>query len=273
MHEILLLDNGSRRPQSTLALRALADRLAQRLKQPVQPVSLAHADQIPPAQLEGQGATTLEPWLLTRCQAGVRHFLILPLFFGPSAALTQAIPALTARLSERMGPMEVRLAPPLCPLPQGEPRLTRILIEGITTTERLSGAKARRLVLVDHGSPSPEVNASRRWLAADLRRHLGPASRVEEAAMERRAGAQYDFNGAPLLDVLHRLAAEDSLGPLHVVPLFLFAGRHAGPSGDLDQIAHRVKAKFPTLSLHFSGLVGDHPALVDILASRYREAA
>ncbi|MFZ1535956.1 MAG: CbiX/SirB N-terminal domain-containing protein [Chromatiaceae bacterium] len=271
MREILLLDNGSRRPQSTLALRDLAARLAERLLEPVQPVSLAHSDLISANQLVGQPAVTLEPWLIDRLHRGVRRFLIIPLFFGPSGALTEAIPALAARLSANLGPLDIRLTAPLCPLPQGEPRLTAILLERIATATRETQLQPRRLILVDHGSPSPKVNAARRWLAADLRSRLEAGIQVEEAAMERRAGPQYDFNGGLLLEVLRRLARTDSRSPVFVVPLFLFAGRHAGPGGDLDEIAATVRAEYPDLRIALTGLVGDHPDLLDILASRYRE--
>lgn len=272
MREILLLDNGSRRPQSTLALRDLAERLTARLRQPVQPVSLAHSDLISADKLAGQPAITLETWLLDRLGQGVQRFLIIPLFFGPSGALTQAIPALVARLNADTGPLDVRLAAPLCPLPQGEPRLTAILLDRIATAVRETQLQPRRLVLVDHGSPSPRVNAARRWVAADLRPRLAADIQVEEAAMERRAGPQYDFNGELLLEVLRRLARADSQGPVFVAPLFLFAGRHAGPGGDLDGIAATVKAEHPALRIALTGLVGDHPALLDILASRYQES-
>ena len=271
MREILLLDNGSRRPQSTLALRDLAARLAARLRQPVQPVSLAHSDLISADKLAGQPAITLETRLLDRLRQGIQRFLVIPLFFGPSGALTEAIPALAARLRADAGPLDVRLAAPLCPLPQGEPRLTAILLDRIATTARETQFQPRRLVLVDHGSPRPEVNAARRWVAADLRARLEAGIQVEEAAMERRAGPQYDFNGELLLEVLRRLARADSQGPVFVAPLFLFAGRHAGPGGDLDEIAGAVKAEYPALRIALTGLVGDHPALLDILASRYQE--
>ncbi|MCC7279536.1 MAG: cobalamin biosynthesis protein CbiX [Chromatiaceae bacterium] len=271
MREILLLDNGSRRPQSTLALRDLAARLAARLRQPVQPVSLAHSDLISADKLAGQPAITLETRLLDRLRQGVQRFLVIPLFFGPSGALTEAIPALAARLRADAGPLDVRLAAPLCPLPQGEPRLTAILLDRIATAARETQFQPRRLVLVDHGSPRPEVNAARRWVAADLRSRLAAGIQVEEAAMERRAGPQYDFNGELLLEVLRRLARADSQGPVFVAPLFLFAGRHAGPGGDLDEIAGAVKVEYPALRIALTGLVGDHPALLDILASRYQE--
>ncbi len=270
--EILLLDNGSRRPQSTLALRALAARLAARLRQPVQPVSLAHSDQVPADKLNGEPAAILEPWLRARQSAGSQRFLVLPLFFGPSGALTEAIPAMLARLGEEGGPLDLRLAATLCPLPQGEPRLTAILLDQIARATGETGIRPERLVLVDHGSPSPLVNASRRWVAADLRARLGTGVRIEEAAMERRPGAQYDFNGELLLEVLRRQAQEDQGRPLLVVPLFLFAGRHAGPGGDLAEIAATVKAEYPGFQFQLTGLVGDHPGVVDILVSRHAEA-
>ena len=43
----------------------------------------------------------------------------------------------------------------------------------------------------------------------DLRSRLEAGIQVEEAAMERRAGPQYDFNGELLLEVLRRLARQD----------------------------------------------------------------
>lgn len=273
MPEILLLDNGSRRPQSTLALRALAECLAEHLGQAVAPVSLAHSDQVPPDRLDGQPAATLEPWLRARLTDGSRDFLLLPLFFGLSAALTEAVPTLAAQLRTECGPFALTLAPPLCPLPEGEPRLTAILLDRLNSAARATGRPPRRVVMVDHGSPSPQVNAARRWLAADLKARLPGDTHLEEAAMERRPGARYDFNGELLIEVLRRLGREDDLSPVFVLPLFLFAGRHAGPGGDLAEISATVQGEFPRLAVHLTGLVGDHPGLIDILAARYREAS
>ena len=273
MQEILLLDNGSKHPQSTLALRALAQRLVGHLDQAVSPVSLAHSDQVPSDRLDGQPAATLEHWLRARLGAGGRDFLLLPLFFGLSTALTEAVPALAAQLRDEFGPFTCTMAPPLCPLPQREPRLTSILLDRLTNAARTTGQPPHRVVMVDHGSPSPQVNATRRWLAADLKALLPGDIHLEEAAMERRPGAQYDFNGELLIEVLRRLGRRDDRSPVFVLPLFLFAGRHAGPGGDLATISATVQAEFPTLDIHLTGLVGDHPGLIDILASRYREAS
>ncbi|HGG60720.1 MAG TPA: cobalamin biosynthesis protein CbiX, partial [Gammaproteobacteria bacterium] len=43
---LLLMDNGSLRPEAVLALRQLADALSERLGRGVMPVSLSHVDRI-----------------------------------------------------------------------------------------------------------------------------------------------------------------------------------------------------------------------------------
>ncbi len=268
MPATLLIDNGSSRPESTLALRALARTLGERSGRPVQPVSLLHADQVPAGALGWQPADTLEPWLRRALSAGLRDFLLVPLWFGPSRALTQFIPELTVQLRREYGPFQLRCAPELCPLPRGESRLVDILLGHINTTATTQAIPPRRLVLVDHGSPSPQVTAVRTWLAARLRERLGPGGVLDEAVMERRPGPDYDFNGALLESVLYRLAAADSTSPVILPLLFLSPGRHAGPGGDLSAICARVEAAVPGFRVHPTGLVGAHSGLIDILAER-----
>jgi sirohydrochlorin ferrochelatase len=54
--------------------------------------------------------------------------------------------------------------------------------------------------------------------------------------------------------------------------LFLSAGRHAGPNGDIAQIRERIQQRFPGLCVQTAPLVGSHPALIDILHSRLMES-
>ena len=96
---IILLDNGSRRAAATLSLRRIAVRLSGACGQPVYPVSLQHSDSVPPEQLDGTPAQTLERFLRIRLGEGQREFLLLPLFFGMSRALTSAVPGLVERLA------------------------------------------------------------------------------------------------------------------------------------------------------------------------------
>jgi sirohydrochlorin ferrochelatase len=269
---ILLVDNGSSRAQSTLSLRRLAAALGERLGRKVQPVSLMHANRVPAEELGGRPADTFEPFLRREAAAGRRDLLVLPLFFGPSRALSELVPEKVAAVSRASGPVRLQMADVLCPLPGGEPRLSGILHDNLRRRAAGPGLACQRVVLVDHGSPIPQVTAVRSWLAGDLAGRLGPGVRLLEAVMERRTGAEYDFNGDLLEDLLHGLAAEDSRGPVLLAMLFLFAGRHAGPGGDVEQICRSVEREHPGFRVHQSPLISDHPAIIDILESRYRSA-
>ncbi|WP_295388933.1 sirohydrochlorin chelatase [uncultured Thiodictyon sp.] len=268
MPETLLIDNGSTRAQSTLALRALARSLGEHSDRPVYPVSLLHADAVPADALGGQRADTLEPWLRAALAAGRRDFLLVPLWFGPSRALTQFIPTLTAELTREYGPLRLHCARELCPLPDGEPRLVDILFDHLQATAAAQACHLRRLVLVDHGSPLPQVSAVRQWLAEQLRGRLGADTQLHEAVMERRPGSDYDFNGERLETVLHRLAAADPASPVLLPLLFLSPGRHAGPGGDIAAICARVESAVPGFRVYPTPVVGTHPALIEILAQR-----
>jgi sirohydrochlorin ferrochelatase len=268
MHRILLIDNGSSRPGSTLALRRLASALGERLGRPVHPVSLQHADKVPATELDGVPAELLAPFLRRAVGEGTRDFLAVPLFFGPSRAITHFVPDIVAGLEAELGPFRLRIAPELCPLPQGEPRLTAILEEQIRATAKRRQIPVTRVVLVDHGSPQPSVSAVRRGLAEDLRARLGDDVVLREAVMERRPGPDYDFNGPLLADVLEDMARADLQTPVILALLFLAPGRHAGPGGDIAQICAAVEQAHPGFRVHPCPLVGENLALIAILADR-----
>lgn len=267
---VLLVDNGSSRAEAVLSLRRIAQGLSARLGEPVEPVSLLHADRIPPAQLGGQPAEVLEGALNRLLAQGVRELVILPLFFGRSAALTRFIPERLARLASQFRDLRLRIAPELCPLPPGEPRLVRILCDQIAhAAAPLVKTQRFRVVLVDHGSPSAEVSAVRGWLAGQLSSRLDPGVVLYEAAMERRPGPEYDFNGPLLEERLAELAEQDALTPIVLALLFISPGRHAGPSGDIARICEDIRSRFPALPLLTSPLVGEHPGLIELLAERF----
>lgn len=268
MRSILLVDNGSSRPDSTLNLRRIAARLAERVGEPIRPVSLLHADRVAAERLDGRPAEILAPTLRRLVSDGRRDLRILPLFFGPSRALTQFVPEVAAEIAAELGPFRLEVAPELCPLPTGEPRLIEILADNLDLAAAGAAIEPRRVVLVDHGSPIPEVTAVRRRLALGLAARLGPNVRLEEAVMERRPEPEYDFNGPLLEDLLSRLAEMDRETPILLSMLFLSAGRHAGPDGDIAQIRARIEARFPPLRIETSPLVGSHPGLIEILAGR-----
>ena len=58
----------------------------------VVPVSLLHSANVAAEKLGGQGAELLEPALMKFAETGGSRAVLLPLFFGPSGALTDYLP-------------------------------------------------------------------------------------------------------------------------------------------------------------------------------------
>ena len=265
---ILLVDNGSRRAESVLSLRGIAAELGRQADLAIHPVSLQHADKIPSETLDGTPAETFTPFLRQRLEQGDREFLVLPLFFGPSRALTSFITEQTTALQSDFGHFNLSLASVLCPLPAGEPRLADILFDQIVAAS--PGHPPSRVVLVDHGSPIPEVTAVRSYLATQLRNRLEPDTELFEAVMERRNNPSFDFNGELLETVLNSAATKDANSPITLSLLFMSPGRHAGQGGDIETICEKVRQQHPGIQISISPLVGAHPTLIEIWNHRLR---
>lgn len=269
---VLLVDNGSRRADATLALRRLAERLAERLSRAVDPVSLLHSSAVPTQALDGQPAETLEPYLMDRAARGIERFLAVPLFFGRSRALTNLIPQTVERVSRGLErPIRLDVAAELCPLPEGEPRLASILDRAVRAAIdelELKPMERPSVILVDHGSPIPEVTAARRWLGARLELLAEGEYLVHEAAMERRPGPEYAFNGDLLEEALEKIAAAQPRAAVIIAMQFIGPGRHAGEGGDVAAICQAARRRHPELQIRVSRLVGEDDGLVDILSDR-----
>lgn len=265
---IILADNGSRRAAATRQLRRIAADLGERLGRAVHPVSLQHADTIDPAELDGEPAAVFPAFLREQLAQGRRQYLVLPLFFGESRALTAFIPEQVGLLREEFGDFSLTVAPPLAPMPQGEPLLADILARHVDQCSAQAGAQPQRVVVVDHGSPLPQVTAVRATLTMALRERLDPAIALGQAVMERRQGAEYDFNGQLLGDLLDSAAGSDGDGLVVLAMMFILPGRHAGEGGDVADICAAAMARNPGLQVQISPLVGEHPLLLDILEQR-----
>lgn len=262
----LLIDNGSLEPTATLALRELAVRLAAQLGQPVAPVSLLHSSGIDPKLIGGEPAEILFLSLERRLAAGENDFILVPLFFGPSGALTEYIPENVARVRKKHPRLQIAMAPPLHAA--GDDRLARIMAEHIVA--RL-GPEPARVALVDHGSPVAEVTAMRNELARQVAERLGArVAAVAPCSMERRPEPAYDFCAPLLADLL--AAPRWNADRVIVAMQFLLPGRHAGAEGDVAQICRAAEAAHPGLKTQATALVGAHPLLVEILADRWRAA-
>ena len=268
---ILLVDNGSMRPDVTLRLRELASVLSDRIGKTVHPVSLQHANQINPDLLDGRPAQVLTEFLVQQLEAGKREFIVLPLFFGESRALTVFMPEQVDALKKIYGEFSLQLTELLYPLPAGEPLLVEILRDYVVQIMQSNHVTTRNVVLVDHGSPVIEVNRVRQSLAENLQSSLGDSVVIEQAAMERRDGKDYDFNGELLEDWLIAKAEEGGVSAI-VTLLFLFPGRHAGKDGDIENICASVMTKYPSFKVYITPLISEHENLSLILSSRLRTA-
>ena len=191
----VLFDNGSLRPEATLNLRVIALRLQAAIGVTVCPVSLLHSSAIAPGALGGLPAKILEPALRAWLQAGGSDILLLPLFFGPSAALTEYVPQCLEQLRREFPAISVRLGRWLV-----DPRNSRDI--RLASMERRSG---------------PEYDFCEPLLAAVLRRaefarghvvvarqffspgrHAGPAGDIADickAAEQERPGLKTHLTG------------------------------------------------------------------------------
>ncbi|MCP4273186.1 MAG: cobalamin biosynthesis protein CbiX [Gammaproteobacteria bacterium] len=266
---IMLVDNGSVKPEATLQLRRLAESLGNNCEQKVFPVSLRHADRINSDYLGEKPASTLVPFLSERLKAGFNQFILIPLFFAESGALTFFVPEQLELLERQFGKIELTVSDVIYPLPEGDNRLVNILFDHIQQLIKKDTSVKYDIVLVDHGSPSKKVTAVRQHVAAALQPKFNDVV-IEQAVMERRDGELYDFNGPLLEQWLERKAAKGEKSVI-VVLMFLLPGRHAGNGGDIEMICHRIERQYPGFKVNITPLVAAHAGLLQILQSRLSE--
>lgn len=269
--KIFLTDNGSLRPASVRSLRRLSRELSKRTGLAILPASLLHTNRIPAEELGGHRAPILEEQISEFLSSGERRFGVIPLFFGPSRALTEYIPAVEARLRKKTPEMEIIQARPL--VEEGDPetieRVGTLLERGIQDVVSPGGSPPQ-IILVDHGTPEIRVNRVRELLGDYLREKMTLAhASFQTAAMERREGPEYAFNDPLLESVLLRM--KDTPGPIVVSLLFLQPGRHAGPGGDIAQICEGALPEKRRQDLRFTPLVGEMEGILPILEDRVGE--
>ena len=263
---VFLVDNGSLRPQATLALRGLADALSARLQLSIEAVSLLHAHKVPAELLGGQPATIVKRRLREHIAQGQRNFVCLPLFLGPSLAILDYLPRVVAELQLDCPELSVRIAPVLAGANMDSPdlRLAQILADQLRVLPNWQQAK---VALVDHGSPILEVNRVRNAVARQLSQLLDlPDGAVQPCSMERREGEAYAFN-EPLLEKLGQLESFAG-GPLILAMFFLLPGRHAGAGGDVAEICAGLQEAGAFELIRTTPLLAEHPLLLDLLADR-----
>lgn len=232
---------------------------------------MLHSSAVPESELSGTKARLLEMVLAEHWSTGAGPAVLLPFFFGPSAALTEYVPARLEVLRTKYPDGKARLARPLVDLTvRDDRRVACALADAVRLKMNEAGLQRPAVVLVDHGTPQPAVTAVREFLGEQLRAELGDEVQcVGTASMERREGEAYAFN-EPLLARALRSAPFDT-GNVVIALQFLSPGRHAGPKGDVATICEEAKRDRPYLHTHMTEPLGAHAAIVDVLADRYRE--
>jgi len=261
-----LLDNGSIRPQAVIQLRKLATGLSELCGFQVKPVSLRHSDRISQDQLDGIPAETFTRHCRQQLTKGIHRFIVIPLFFARNDALTSYVPNQIELLKSEFAELDIQVAEEVYPLPGGEPRLVKILQHHLTNFLKDLPGNENSVVLVDHGSPSPQVTAVREDITRILNQTYASRA-VDQAVMERREGREYDFNG-PLLKQYLTARAEAGVKNVIVLLMFFLPGKHAGEEGDLEQICAGVMKEYSGFNVRISPLIAENDALLEILHQR-----
>lgn len=274
---VALIDNGSLEPAAHLNLRAVATALSTRTGISVHAVSWKHSDRIPVEVLATESASnetptpawTLAPFVRAMTALGQREFLFVPFFISAQGAIGSALRHDLEKLqAERpQQPFEFSFTPGLA----ASGVIPGIVAQRILSTlETLALPPTTPVIVVDHGGPSPTSAALRNELAAAVGDLLaGKTGPVVAASME---GEKHAHNQPVMADQL--ASAGFDTGDVVIAPLFLSPGRHAGPEGDLAQIARAAEDRLALRSLrcHFTELVGTHPLAVDTLAHALRDS-
>lgn len=252
---VALIDNGSLEPAAQRNLRAIAAALSKCVGVAIEPVSWKHSDRIPATALDGRPAWTLAPFVRAQLARGEREFIFAPFFISAQGAIGSALRTDLENLRRDAGDFSFTFTDGLA----ARGSLPCIVADRVR--EMLIAKKLFRphAIVVDHGGPSSVSAALRDSIAAEVRAlltdEIGP---LAAASMEGTHG--------PLLS--EQLAAPGfDHGEVVVAPLFLSPGRHARPDGDVSKICGAAPAR-----CHLTGLVGDHPSVVEVLTAALGDA-
>jgi hypothetical protein len=261
--------------------------MAERTGIPVAAVSWKHSDRIAAEALGGEPAWTLDRWVRDQVAHGERHFIFVPFFISPQGAIGSALRTDLEKLAQtlRTAGSSDATGRDFSPSPGAASpafeftftgglglALTDILVDRIREAIATRSLDRPPVVVVDHGGPSPASAALRNAQAAEVRARIGDSvNTVVAASMESPDGPGFEFNQPLLSEVL--LDPSFAGGETVIAPLFLGPGRHAGPNGDLAQIAQEAEAQRAGLHCHFADLVGTHSRVAEIFSSALLAAA
>ena len=269
---IVLLDNGSVRPASILAARELARRVSSKIGKPVSHAACQHSDKVPAAELAGEPCLVWGDFLEREWARGIQRILVLPLFFGPSSAIAIKARRVARQFCERRPGVSCEVARSLVDVSdETDDGIAQLISQQVIEKLDTVSEKRTQCILVDHGSPNPEVGRCRDLVGKQLAESLADRGvNVIASSMERRPGPDYDFNEPLLESVLEELDSS-KIERIVLAYLFLFPGRHAGPGGDIDTICQQSRFSQDGGEIVKCSLVGELSGLEGILTERYSQ--
>ena len=264
---ILLVDNGSYKPEAVLNLRNVAKKLSLKSSKVINPVSLLHSNKISDSKLNNIPADVFEPYVSEKVKNGTNEFLILPLFFGRSAAIYEYLPQRMEDIQQECGQFDLKIAPPLVDLDDANnDDVAQILADLVREEISYNKLDFPSVTLVDHGTPRIKVNEVRNFIAEQLALILKDEVQcVKPSSMESREGEEYSFN-KPLLEEI--LGSSGFERDVILSMLFISPGRHAGKGGDIDKICAESRQKNSGLNTFMTGLFSEHEGSIDVLNKR-----
>ncbi len=269
---IILVDNGSLRPESIHTLRAVAEKLEKKTGTPVYPASYAHSHRINPEFLDGKSASLFQISAETLIEEGYESLQVIPFVFATYGAIFNNILEIAENLKRLYPSIHISVADALHS--ENDPLAISIsaVLADLSFEAIIKHSLKEPVVLtVDHGSPHEAAAIVRNQITENVGRLLGEqAKAIHPSSMESRDGIQYAFN-QPLLEN----ALEDAYlkygAPIVLARIFLQPGRHAGAGGDVDTIVERVRTKYTGLKVYPTELMASHPGIVFLLERRYRQ--
>ena len=266
-YKYFLVDNGSLRPESIISLREVANKLTEKCGENVEPAGIMHSHKINSIHLNSKKALTMEKFFDSKEAENVSRLLIIPMFLGPSLAITDWLKRKLTVWKESNPDRFYSVAH--CLHKDGDNRISRALYTNVIDEIRLFSGRQPFVILVDHGTPLKKVNSVRETVGNELKRLLtNKICGFSTACMERRSGTQYDYND-PLLEVLLHQIYRKGVREVVLAQLFLLPGRHAGPDGDLAMICNPYEKK--GMKIYRTQTLACHPLILEILIERIKE--
>jgi sirohydrochlorin ferrochelatase len=271
----ILVDNGSLRSDAELFTRKLSRRLEIDTGIPVIAASLAHSDRIPIESLNGIPVPIFEALLEQQCrQNNLKYLWVIPFLLVTGGVIYEKIQSFLHVFSQMYPHIAFDMAEGLVSVSDPvESGVIGMIADQIQEVLKQNQLTRPRVVLVDHGSPNPAGARTRNGVAEGLASILG--DRVEgviPASMERRSGADYDFN-EPLLERALTESVQQGHPEIVLARLFLQPGKHSGRAGDIEQICRSVSGRFPQLRIFNLPRVFSQKRLVQLLKRRLRQVS